>query len=207
MIALRRLVLSALENNRWIKIKIQKSLTYCFFSYILNETNHYFLCYMNHKMKEAFLDVLLYLFEYYSEESDVSKSNETQIRNELVLAGFKQDAIEHAMDWVSVFKKPPNKVNIETPKKHSVRILNGSEKTLVNEECQNYITRLERFGLLSPLKRELLIDKLTSIGFEPLDIEVVKALSILMLFQEPNIDVKLNTIEGDAFWESPSKLN
>ena len=97
--------------------------------------------------------------------------------------------------------------NIEKPKKHSVRILNDSEKTLVNEECQNYITRLERFGLLSPLKRELLIDKLTGIGFEPLDVEVVKALSILMLFQEPNIDVKLNTIEGDAFWESPSKLN
>jgi hypothetical protein len=53
----------------------------------------------------------------------------------------------------------------------------------------------------------VLFDKLTSIGFEPLDVEVVKALSILMLFQEPNIDVRLNTIEGDTFWESPSKLN
>ena len=166
-----------------------------------------FPCCMNHKMKEAFLDVLLYLFEYYSEESDLSKSNETQIRNELAQAGFKQDAIEHAMDWVSIFKKPPNKVDIETPKKHSFRILSNNETTLVNEECQNYITRLERFGLLPPLKRELLIDKLTGIGFEPLDVEVVKALSILMLFQEPNIDVRLNTIEGDTFWESPSKLN
>jgi len=166
-----------------------------------------FPCYMNHKMKEAFLDVLLYLFEYYSEEPDLSKSNETQIRNELVLAGFKQDAIEHAMDWIDVFNKSPNMINIEKPKKNSVRILSDNEKNLVNEECQNYITRLERFGLLSPLKRELLIDKLTGIGFEPLDVEVVKALSILMLFQEPNIDVKLNTIEGDAFWESPSKLN
>ncbi len=163
--------------------------------------------YMNHKTKEAFLDVLLYLFEYYSEEPGLSKSNETQIKKELVLAGFKQDAIEHAMDWVDVFNKSPNKIDIEKPKKHSVRILSDSEKSLMNEECQNYITRLERFGLLPPLKREVLIDKLTSIGFEPLDIEVVKALSILMLFQEPNIDVRLNTIEGDAFWESPSKLN
>jgi uncharacterized protein Smg (DUF494 family) len=162
---------------------------------------------MNHKTKEAFLDVLLYLFEYYSEEPGLSKSNETQIRNELVLAGFKKDAIEHVMDWVDVFNKSPNKINIEKPKKYSVRVLSDSEKSLINEECQNYITRLERFGLLPPLKREVLIDKLTSIGFEPLDIEVVKALSILMLFQEPNIDVKLNTIEGDAFWESPSKLN
>ena len=110
-------------------------------------------------MKEAFLDVLLYLFEYYSEEPDLSKSNETQIRNELVLAGFKQDAIEHAMDWIGVFNKSPNKINIKKPKKYSVRILSDSEKSLINEECQNYITRLERFGLLSPLKRELQIGR------------------------------------------------
>ena len=166
-----------------------------------------FHCYMDYKMKEAFLDVLLYLFEYYSEEPSLSKSNETQIRNELALAGFKQDVIEHAMDWVGVFNKSPNKIDIEKPKKHSVRILSDNEKSSINEECQNYIAKLERFGLLPPLKREVLIDKLTSIGFEPLDIEVVKALSILMLFQEPNIDVRLHTAGGDDFWESPSKLN
>ena len=67
--------------------------------------------------------------------------------------------------------------------------------------------RLEKFGLLTPQKRELLIDKLTSIGFEPMDIEVVKALSILMLFQEPGIDVKFHTLEANSFLDQPLKLN
>ena len=61
--------------------------------------------------------------------------------------------------------------------------------------------------MLSPLKRELLIDKLMAIGFEPLDIEVVKALSILMLFQEPGIDVKFHTLEANSFLDQPLKLN
>ena len=66
---------------------------------------------------------------------------------------------------------------------------------------------LKNLGCCHPLKRELLIDKLMAIGFEPLDIEVVKALSILMLFQEPGIDVKFHTLEANSFWDKPLKLN
>ena len=46
-----------------------------------------------------------------------------------------------------------------------------------------------------------------AIGFEPLDVEVVKALSILMLFQEPGIDIKFHTLESNAFSDKPLKLN
>jgi len=52
-----------------------------------------------------------------------------------------------------------------------------------------------------------LIDKLMAIGFEPLDVEVVKALSILMLFQEPGIDIKFHTLEANSFRDKPLKLN
>ena len=162
---------------------------------------------MNHKTKEAFLDVLLYLFEYYSEEHASKQNSEPQIRDELVLAGFQEEMIEHAMEWVSIFNQPTNNIDIQQPKKHSIRVLSNKEKSLLNEECQNYIVRLEKFGLLSPLKRELLIDKLMAIGFEPLDIEVVKALSILMLFQEPGIDVKFHILEANSIWDKPLKLN
>ena len=57
---------------------------------------------MNHKTKEAFLDVLLYLFEYYSDEHETKQNSEPQIRNELVIAGFQEEMIEHAMEWVAV---------------------------------------------------------------------------------------------------------
>ena len=179
--------------------KLKKSLTSDFFSYILNKTTTFFPSKMNHKTKEAFLDVLLYLFEYYSDKHETKQNSEPQIRDELILAGFQEEMIEHAMEWVAVFNQPANNIDIQQPKKLSVRVLSDKEKSLLNEECQNYIARLEKFGLLSPLKRELLIDKLMAIGFEPLDIEVVKALSILMLFQEPGIDVKFHTLEANSF--------
>ena len=162
---------------------------------------------MNHKLKEAFLDVLLYLFEYYSEDNDLEEDDDFEIRNKLKVAGFREDAIEHALDWVGIFKDSSSNNTIQKPGSKSIRVLNDEEKNLLDEECQNYILRLEKFGLLPPLKRELLIDKLTSIGFEPMDIEVLKALSILMLFQEPSIDVKLHSVEGEDLWEKPITLN
>ena len=162
---------------------------------------------MNQNIKEDFLDILLYLFEYYSEDPVRESDTSFVIRDHLIDAGFQDAAIDHAMDWVEIFKNPGEDMMLHTPSNSSVRILSDDEKNLLDVECQNYISRLEKFGLLSPEKRELLIDKLTSIGFEPMDLEVVKALSILMLFQEPSVEVRLHAYENEEAIDSPKTLN
>ena len=162
---------------------------------------------MNQNLKEDFLDILLYLFEYYSEDPVRESDTSFVIRDHLIDAGFQDAAIDHAMDWVEIFKNPKEDMMLHTPSTSSVRILSDDEKNLLDVECQNYISRLEKFGLLTPEKRELLIDKLTSIGFEPMDLEVVKALSILMLFQEPSVEVRLHAYENEEIIDSPKTLN
>ena len=162
---------------------------------------------MNQNIKEDFLDILLYLFEYYSEDPVRESDTSFVIRDHLIDAGFQDAAIDHAMDWVEIFKNPKEGMMLHSPSNSSVRILSDDEKNLLDVECQNYISRLEKFGLLTPEKRELLIDKLTSIGFEPMDLEVVKALSILMLFQEPSVEVKLHAYENEEIIDSPKTLN
>ena len=162
---------------------------------------------MNQNIKEDFLDILLYLFEYYSEDPVRESDTSFVIRDHLIDAGFQDAAIDHAMDWVEIFKNPKENMMLHIPSSSSVRILSDDEKNLLDVECQNYISRLEKFGLLTPEKRELLIDKLTSIGFEPMDLEVVKALSILMLFQEPSVEVRLHAYENEEAIDSPKTLN
>ena len=162
---------------------------------------------MNQNIKEDFLDILLYLFEYYSEDPVRESDTSFVIRDHLIDAGFQDAAIDHAMDWVEIFKNPKENMMLHIPSSSSVRILSDDEKNLLDVECQNYISRLEKFGLLTPEKRELLIDKLTSIGFEPMDLEVVKALSILMLFQEPSVEVRLHAYENEEIIDSPKTLN
>ena len=162
---------------------------------------------MNQNIKEDFLDILLYLFEYYSEDPVRESDTLFVIRDHLIDAGFQDVAIDHAMDWVEIFKNSKDDTMLHTPSNSSIRILSDDEKNLLDVECQNYISRLEKFGLLTPEKRELLIDKLTSIGFEPMDLEVVKALSILMLFQEPSVEVKLHAYENEEAIDSPKTLN
>jgi len=162
---------------------------------------------MNQNLKEDFLDALLYLFEYYSEDPVRETGSNVEIRRHLKGAGFEDDIINHAMDWVAIFKDPSDSTEITSPQSLSARVFSDEERSLLDSECQNYIIRLEKFGLLTPQKRELLIDKLTSIGFEPMDIEVVKALSILMLFQEPSVEVKLHAYDGEEAFEKPKTLN
>ena len=162
---------------------------------------------MNQNIKEDFLDILLYLFEYYSEDPVRESDTSFVIRDHLIDAGFQDAAIDHAMDWVEIFKNPGEGIMLNVPSSSSIRILSDDEKNLLDVECQNYISRLEKFGLLTPEKRELLIDKLTSIGFEPMDLEVVKALSILMLFQEPSVEVRLHAYENEEIIDSPKTLN
>jgi len=162
---------------------------------------------MNQNIKEDFLDILLYLFEYYSEDPVRESDTSFVIRDHLIDAGFQDAAIDHAMDWVEIFKNPREGMMLHAPSISSVRILSDDEKSLLDVECQNYISRLEKFGLLTPEKRELLIDKLTSIGIEPMDLEVVKALSILMLFQEPSVEVRLHAYENEEIIDSPKTLN
>ena len=162
---------------------------------------------MNQNIKEDFLDILLYLFEYYSEDPVRESDTSFVIRDHLIDAGFQDAAIDHAMDWVEIFKNQGENMMLHTPSNSSIRILSDDEKNLLDVECQNYISRLETFGLLTPEKRELLIDKLTSIGFEPMDLEVVKALSILMLFQEPSVEVRLHAYENEEIIDSPKTLN
>ena len=162
---------------------------------------------MNQNIKEDFLDILLYLFEYYSEDPVRESDTSFVIRDHLIDAGFQDAVFDHAMDWVEIFKDPKEDTMLHVPSSSSVRILSDDEKNLLDVECQNYISRLEKFGLLTPEKRELLIDKLTSIGFEPMDLEVVKALSILMLFQEPSVEVRLHAYENEEIIDSPKTLN
>ena len=162
---------------------------------------------MNQNIKEDFLDILLYLFEYYSEDPVRESDTSFVIRDHLIDAGFQDAAIDHAMDWVEIFKDPKEDTMLHVPSSSSVRILSDDEKNLLDVECQNYISRLEKFGLLTPEKRELLIDKLTSIGFEPMDLEVVKALSILILFQDHSVEVRLHSYENEEIIDSPKTLN
>ena len=70
---------------------------------------------MNQNIKEDFLDILLYLFEYYSEDPVRESDTSFVIRDHLIDAGFQDAAIDHAMDWVEIFKNPKEDTMLHVP--------------------------------------------------------------------------------------------
>ena len=89
---------------------------------------------MNQNIKEDFLDILLYLFEYYSEDPVRESDTSFVIRDRLIDAGFQDAAIDHAMDWVEIFKNPKEGMMLHAPSNSSVRILSDDEKNLLDVE-------------------------------------------------------------------------
>ena len=89
---------------------------------------------MNQNIKEDFLDILLYLFEYYSEDPVRESDTSFVIRDHLIDAGFQDAAIDHAMDWVEIFKNPKENMMLHIPSSSSVRILSDDEKNLLDVE-------------------------------------------------------------------------
>ena len=51
-------------------------------------------------MKEDVLDVLMYLFETYIETEDEPEADQNTLRIELIKAGFNNNEIDKALDWL-----------------------------------------------------------------------------------------------------------
>lgn len=132
------------------------------------------------------LDILIYLFEnYVDNDFDVApEPDRDTLKAELALAGFADREIDQALLWLeSLAAAPANNVH---PTSRSVRIFDAAECARLDLACRGYILQLENLGILSPVQREWVIDRLLAVAAEEIDIEQVKWVVLMVLFSQPD---------------------
>lgn len=132
-------------------------------------------------MKQDVLDVLIYLFENYN-GADISSDSET-LKVELSAAGFPDGDINEALMWLEGLAALQ-----ETPQPQALRpgpalrIYTDHEADKLGLRGRGFLLYLEQAGVLDPVQRELVIDRVMALEMEELDLEQLKWVVLMVLF-------------------------
>lgn len=133
-------------------------------------------------MKETVLDVLMYLFENYQSVEFGDSENFETLRDELIAAGFPDEEVRHAFAWLDGLTRNRQLPIVFGPSS-AMRIYAREELSRLPTECRGFLLYLEQLGILSPVHREWVIDRLMALT-EEIDLERVKWVCLLVLMND-----------------------
>jgi len=160
-------------------------------------------------MSENVLDVLMYLFETYSEQDldHEPEPDQSILKDELLQAGFGEPEVDRALDWLEGLSSRQINPLAAAPAERSIRLFNAFELGRIDAECRGYILYLEQISILSPTQRELVIDRLMALGAGDIDVEQVKWVVLMVLFSQPGQEKAFARMEDLVFEENTGMVN
>lgn len=159
-------------------------------------------------MKENMLDVLMYLFENYTGgELDLSPDQES-LRAELVEAGFAYGEIDKAFCWLEGLALQCQSVeNYDGAAGRAVRVYNELETKKLAASCRGYLQFLEQVGVLDPGTRELVIDRLMALETREIELNQLKWVVLMVLFNQPGQEEAFARMEDLVYGETFSGVH
>ena len=149
-------------------------------------------------MKESVFDVLMYLFEnYYMDDDNPVAPDRDSVQQELSKAGFPLEEIDRAFNWMEGLATIPSAPAMQA--KRSIRMFSEVEMNRLDTECRGFILYLEQMGVLTPASRELAIDRAMALENEYFDIEQMKWVILMVLFNQPGEEAAYAWVEDLVF--------
>ena len=158
-------------------------------------------------MNETVLDVLMYLFENFSEQEFEHTPDQVVLRDELLQAGFGEFEVDRALDWLEELATTDAEPFTNNPAERSARIYNAHELTRLDTECRGYLAYLEQIGILSPVQREVVLDRLMALDALDIEVEQVKWVVLMVLFSQPGQETAFARMEDLVFEEVSGALH
>ncbi len=157
-------------------------------------------------MKENVFDVLMYLFEnyYMDDDSPVTPDREI-VQQELSQAGFPTREIDRAFSWMDGLIEEQSRPAVQA--EHSIRHFASNEMERLDTECRGFLLFLEQMGVLTPESRELAIDRAMALETEDLDLEQLKWVVLMVLFNQPGKQEAYTWVEDLVFESAPRNLH
>lgn len=156
-------------------------------------------------MSDTVLDVLLYLFETYSDQ-EPDTADQDVLREELLRAGFGEPEVDSALDWLDGLNETSAPF-AGVPGERSIRVYNEVELRRLDLDCRGYLLYLEQIGILSPAQREIVIERLMALGAGAVDREQVKWVVLMVLFAQAGQETAFARMEDLVFQESTGAMN
>ncbi len=152
-------------------------------------------------------DILMYLFEnYIHSESDIFVE-QNELTDELLRAGFNQDEIYKALDWLEQLADLQHSdeipyLNATTDK--AIRIYTEEECLLLDVESRGFLMFVEQVGVIDSTTREMVIDRLMALEKAEISLDDLKWVILMVLFNVPGKEQAYAQME-DLIFDEPTE--
>ncbi|MEZ5455900.1 MAG: DUF494 family protein [Lysobacteraceae bacterium] len=155
-------------------------------------------------MKETVLDVLLYLFEnYFYADPDAVRDRES-MQAGLLQAGFSPAEISKAFVWLEDLRQLEHPELSALPTEQGpIRVYSTHEHSRLDVECRGFLMFLEQNGVLDPQQRERVIDRIMALDQPEVDLEDLKWVVLMVLFNQPGTEAAFAWMESHMFAADP----
>lgn len=133
-------------------------------------------------MKENILDVLIYLFDNYLVELDGYEPDQDALVLELDQAGFEQTIVDKAFAWLenlAVIRE--STAGDSGLSAGSIRLFSPCELVQLDVGTRGLLLKLEQYGVLDTVSREMVISQLMALGDSTIDLEYVTWVVLMVL--------------------------
>lgn len=159
-------------------------------------------------MKESVLDVLMYLFEHYvDDDTDLDVERDT-LSSRLVHAGFPEAEITKAFSWLDGLTLDETATSESAPRAStSVRVYSDEEMLRLDVACRGFLLFLEQAAVLDTRTRELVIDRLMALETHAIDLDQLKWVVLMVLFNQPGKESVCAWMEDLVFESAGERLH
>jgi len=150
-------------------------------------------------MRESMFDILVYLFENYFEAE--IQPDHGKLARELSAAGFDSDEISRAFDWFTGLEQLSTDAAYPESLAASgaTRCYAPQEQLKLDHRAQGLLTFLEVSGILNPIQRECVIDRVLALAESDVSLEHVKWIVLMVLWSHGQDYVFMEDfLTGDA---------
>jgi len=156
--------------------------------------------------EETILDVLLYLFEHYFYDDPDAVRDRDSLQKGLIQAGFSPTEINKAFDWLDeLANQRPS--SAEPRADGPVRVFVEPELDRLDRECRGFLMFLEQHGVLDADQRELVLDRAMALDQDEIDLDDLKWVVLMVLFNQPGAEAAFAWMESQMFGDEPEPVH
>ncbi|MCP3870874.1 MAG: DUF494 domain-containing protein [Gammaproteobacteria bacterium] len=158
-------------------------------------------------MNENVVDILIYLYENYMDSDQSTPSDQDQIHEELIQAGFPEREIDKAFKWMDELAHSQDTLENREHISHAMRIYTSVEQERLDADCRGLLLFLEQNAILAPSSRELVIDRAIALESMHIGVEELKWIVLMVLINQPGQESAFAQMEDLVYNDIPVYLH
>lgn len=125
-------------------------------------------------------DILMFLFESYFDAGNYPEPDKLSLK--LTAAGFEDNEIHLALAWLSGLKQLSAENYPASINEGGTRCYADLETSRISQEALSFITFWEQNKVITPVEREMILDRAVAMGRENLSLDKVKLIALMVLW-------------------------